>query len=52
MNQTILCLLVQGRPAPRVLLGLKLRGFGEGKCTREDNETLHKVTIEAWNGAS
>lgn len=33
MNETTLCLLVQGHPPQKVLLGLKLRGFGTGKYT-------------------
>jgi 8-oxo-dGTP diphosphatase len=33
MNETTLCLLVQGHPPQKVLLGLKLRGFGAGKYT-------------------
>jgi 8-oxo-dGTP diphosphatase len=33
MNETTLCLLVQGHPPQKVLLGLKLRDFGKGKYT-------------------
>jgi 8-oxo-dGTP diphosphatase len=33
MNETTLCVLVQGRPPQKVLLGLKPRGFGAGKYT-------------------
>ena len=33
MKETTLCLLVDGDPARRVLLGLKKEGFGAGKIT-------------------
>jgi 8-oxo-dGTP diphosphatase len=33
MQKTTLCLLVRQWPAPAVLLGLKKRGFGQGKYT-------------------
>lgn len=31
MYQTTLCLLTQGQPAERILLGMKKTGFGQGK---------------------
>ncbi|MFN8487143.1 MAG: 8-oxo-dGTP diphosphatase [Caldilineaceae bacterium] len=33
MREATLCLLVQGEPVERVLLGFKKRGFGQGKYT-------------------
>ena len=33
MRETTLCLLVEGTPPQRILLGMKKEGFGEGKVT-------------------